>query len=103
MSSKYIEQYKKDWGIEFAELAGVEYCNEHDEIAAMGCYTLMYHIAANFRDGEFRDEILKMCGVEVPDKPETKPKCSVCGTTENVRWMGGYQPWLCDSPDCIPF
>ena len=37
------------------------------------------------------------------EKVETKPKCSVCGTTENVRWMGGYQPWLCDSDDCIPF
>ena len=31
------------------------------------------------------------------------PKCSVCGTTENVKYMGGYQPYLCDSEDCIPF
>lgn len=35
----------------------------------------------------------------------TKPqhKCSVCGTTENVTYMGGHQPYLCDSPGCIPF
>ena len=32
-----------------------------------------------------------------------KPKCSVCGTTENVRYMGGYQEYLCDSAECIPF
>ncbi len=64
MKSKYIEDRKEYWGPEFAELANVEYSPEHDEIAAMGCYTLMYHIADNFRDGKFRDEILKMCGVE---------------------------------------
>jgi hypothetical protein len=37
------------------------------------------------------------------EKPSVKPTCSVCGTTENVRWMGGHQPYLCDSRDCIPF
>lgn len=64
MNSNYIEQYKNDWAKEFAELADVDYRPEHDEIAAMGCYTLLYHIADNFRDGEFRAEILKMCGVD---------------------------------------
>lgn len=64
MKSSYIEQNKHDWGLEFAGLAEVEYRPEHDEIAAMGCYTLMYHIADNFRNGEFREEILKMCGVD---------------------------------------
>lgn len=62
--TNYIEQNKVYWGPEFAGLAKVEYRPEHDEIAAMGCYTLMYHIADNFRDGEFRAEILKMCGVK---------------------------------------
>ena len=62
--SNYIEQNKVYWGAEFAGLAEVEYRPEHDEIAATGCYTLMYHIADNFRDGEFRDEILEMCGVD---------------------------------------
>lgn len=62
--SNYIETHKNDWGIEFAELAGVEYRPEHDEIAAMGCYTMMWHIADNFRDGEFRAEIMKIMGVE---------------------------------------
>jgi hypothetical protein len=31
------------------------------------------------------------------------PECSICGTTENVAYMGGHQPYLCDSTDCIPF
>lgn len=31
------------------------------------------------------------------------PKCSICGTDKNVKWVGGYQPYLCDSPDCIPY
>ena len=39
--------------------------------------------------------------VEEQEKVAPKPKCSVCGTTENVRYMGDYQPYLCDS--CIPF
>lgn len=62
--SKYIEDHKIYWGEEFASLAGIEYLPEHDEIAAMGCYTMLYHIADNFRGGEFRAEILKMCGVK---------------------------------------
>jgi hypothetical protein len=32
-----------------------------------------------------------------------KPRCSVCGTTENVGYVGGYQPYRCLDPDCIPF
>jgi hypothetical protein len=47
--------------------------------------------------------IKKQFGVEEQEKVAPKPKCSVCGTTENVRYMGGYQPYLCDSVDCIPF
>jgi len=42
-------------------------------------------------------------GVEEQEKVALKPKCSVCGTTENVKYMGGYQPYLCESIDCIPF
>jgi len=64
MTNNYIEDTKQYWGPEFASLAGVEYRPEHDEIAAMGCYTLMYHIADNFEDGKYRKEILKLCGVE---------------------------------------
>ena len=41
--------------------------------------------------------------IDVESKLESLPKCSVCGTTNNVRYMGGHQPWLCYSPDCIPF
>lgn len=63
-TASYIETRKQYWGPEFASLAGVKHRREHDEIAAMGCYTMMFHIADNFRDGEFRSEILKLCGVK---------------------------------------
>ena len=49
------------------------------------------------------EDVLKHFGVEEQEKVAPKPKCSVCGTTENVIYMGGYQPYLCDSVDCIPF
>jgi hypothetical protein len=62
--SNYIEDHKEYWGPEFASLAGVEYRPEHDAIAAMGCYTMLYQIADDFRNGEFRTEILKHFGVE---------------------------------------
>lgn len=62
--SKYIEGQKEYWGPEFARLAEVKHQPEHNEIAAMGCYTMMYYIADNFEDGKYRAKILKMCGVE---------------------------------------
>ena len=61
---KYIEDNKQYWGPEFAKLAGVKHSPEHNEIAAMGCYTMLYEIADNFRNGEFREEILKNLGVK---------------------------------------
>jgi len=42
-------------------------------------------------------------GVEEQEKVVPKLRCSVCGTTENVKYMGGHQPYLCDSEDCIPY
>ena len=63
--SNYIEDRKKYWGPEFAALAGVKHQPEHDEIAAMGCYTMLWHIADNFEDGKYRKEIAKMCGIDV--------------------------------------
>ncbi len=75
MKSKYIEKNKKYWGPEFARLANCTYQKEHDEMAAMGCYTMLYHIADNFQDGAFREEILKMAGVEPEKEPAgKKPK-----------------------------
>jgi len=50
-----------------------------------------------------RRDLQEHFGVEEQEKVAPKPKCSVCGTTENVKYMGGYQPYLCDSIDCIPF
>ena len=60
--SSYIEDHKEYWGPEFAELANIEYRPEHNEMVAMGCYTMMWYIADNFHNGEFRAEILKLCG-----------------------------------------
>mgnify|MGYP000238090263 CR=1 FL=1 len=62
--SKYIEKNKQYWGQEFADLANVQHRAEHNEIAAMGGYTLMYYIADHFHDGKYREEILKFCGVK---------------------------------------
>lgn len=59
MTIRFIEDNKKNWGPEFAELAGIEHNTKHDEIAAMGCYTMLYAIADNFRDGKLREEILE--------------------------------------------
>ena len=64
MTSNYIEDNKQYWGPEFASLAGVEHRPEHDEIAAMGCYTILYRIADDFQDGKYRSEILKMLGLK---------------------------------------
>lgn len=55
------------------------------------------------------EQILKKKEKKVRDKVtiskvlKEKSTCSVCGTSENVSWVGGYQPFLCDSSDCIPF
>ena len=55
--SEFIEDNKKYWGPEFAEIAGVEYKSEHDTIAAIGCQTMLLLIADTFRNGEFKTEI----------------------------------------------
>ena len=59
MTSEFIESNKEFWGPEFAAAVNVEYSPEHDTIIAMGCYTMGYHIADNFRGGEFRAEMLE--------------------------------------------
>jgi hypothetical protein len=65
MTSKFIESNKEFWGPEFATSVNIEYKPEHDKIVEMSCYTMCYYIADNFRDGEFRTEILKQFGVEL--------------------------------------
>lgn len=49
------------------------------------------------------DRIVSRFNLQPIERKEHVPKCSVCGTTENVRYVGGFQPWLCPSVDCIPF
>ena len=49
------------------------------------------------------DRIVARFNLKPIQRKEPVPKCSVCGTTENVRYVGGFQPWLCPSVDCIPF
>lgn len=53
--------------------------------------------------GKRKEEALKIIRREIK---QLKPKpicCCVCGTTKNVRWVGGSIPYLCDDLDCIPF
>ena len=64
--SKYIENNKVYWGPEFAEILGIKHNKNHDEIVAMACYTMLYHIADSFKDGEFFKEILDL--LEVSEK-----------------------------------
>lgn len=62
--SAYIERMSEYWGPEFAALSNVKHEPAHTEIAKMGAYTMLYQVADEFRDGEFRDEILKLFGAE---------------------------------------
>lgn len=55
----YIDSHKADWAIEFSTMLGVEYQHVHNGFVKLSCYTLAYHIADNFRNGELRDEILE--------------------------------------------
>jgi hypothetical protein len=59
--------------------------------------------AQDTNEADIGGEVLKHFGVKEQQKVVSKPKCSVCGTTENVKYMGGHQPYLCDSEDCIPY
>lgn len=62
--SKYIDDHAEYWGPEFSALANVAHVSAHTEIAKMGAFTMLYEVADNFRNGEFRSEILKMFGTE---------------------------------------
>lgn len=57
--SQYIKDHKEDWANEFAYELEIEQKPEHEKIVSMACYTILNHIADNFRDGELREEILK--------------------------------------------
>lgn len=61
----------KDWAIEFAEILKVEHQPEHEEMVKLSCTTMIYQIADNFRDGEFREEILSEFLKEKPAKPNS--------------------------------
>ena len=86
LDTDYYEKDMNKWVDYFSE--------KFAELIVRECATLAF-------DGP--NGILEHFGVEEQEKVAPKPKCSVCGTTENVRYMGGYQPYLCDSVDCIPF
>ncbi len=60
---KYIDDRKRYWGPEFADMLKVDYVSSFDEIAAIGAYTMLYEIADRFMDGVYREEILNMYGV----------------------------------------
>lgn len=62
--SKFIDEQSEYWGPEFADILGIEYNKNFDKLVHMGAYTMLYEIADNFRNGEFREEILEMYGVQ---------------------------------------
>jgi len=63
--NKSIEQYIPNWAEEFAAIVDIEYLSlEHNVMVRMALNTMMYEIAENFRNGEFREEILKQFGDE---------------------------------------
>jgi len=41
--------------------------------------------------------------LEEVHQEHNKPRCCICKTTENVKYVGGYQAYRCPSPDCVPF
>lgn len=58
-----IEERIPFWADEFAAIVDIEYLPlEHDVMVRMALNTMMYEIADNFRNGEFREEILKQFG-----------------------------------------
>jgi hypothetical protein len=77
------------WEQKFAELLIRECTDIADNYDGVGS-TIVSRIKEHF-------------GIEEHEKVVPKPECSVCGTTENVKYMGGHQPYLCDSEDCIPY
>jgi hypothetical protein len=60
----YIDSQKEYWGPEFSAIQQVKHIPAHNEIAAMGAHTMLYEIADNFRNGQFRNEILELYGVK---------------------------------------
>lgn len=60
MKNKYIEKSKTDLAKEFCLELGIDYDSKYDEIVSMSCYTILYKIADDFKDGEFRKEILNL-------------------------------------------
>lgn len=60
MKNKYIEKTKKDLAKEFCLELGIEYDSKYDEIVSMSCYTMLYKMADDFKDGKYREEILNL-------------------------------------------
>lgn len=61
--NKSIEHRIPYWAEEFTNIVGIEYQpHEHNLMTSMAIQTIIYEIADNFRDGEFRAEILKQFG-----------------------------------------
>ncbi len=55
------------------------------------------------REWMLRNECTELNGLTV-DAPAPRPRCTCCGTTENLhvdRGSGG--PYRCGSPDCVSF
>jgi hypothetical protein len=94
-----LKQLMQEAGYAAPELASR--ANKLAELIVRECADIATNRYQRLMDGG--KAVKQHFGVEEQEKVVPKPKCSVCGTTENVKYMGGHQPYLCDSEDCIPF
>lgn len=60
-----IDVNRKFYVDEFAEIAGVEANPDFEAIISLAMTTALYTIADEFRDGEFRNEILALYGIKL--------------------------------------
>ena len=54
-----IDEQQENWAREFCHELDLEYDKKFDIMVRMACFTMLYHIADNFSDGKFREEILQ--------------------------------------------
>lgn len=57
-------------------------------------------LATRWLDHELSCEVEELLAQPEQDQPKC---CVICGTTENVKWVGGHQPYRCGSRNCVPF
>jgi hypothetical protein len=61
---KDIDVQRHYYADEFADIIGVETQPEFEAVIHLSMITALYKIADEFRDGEFRNEILELYGIK---------------------------------------